>query len=244
MTAGRKDKSPQRSLQRDAVPEDDDHAKPLSRSARKALGAFYTPEHLAEFLAHWAIRDSGASVLEPSVGDGTLIRAALRLVDPTRGGRIVGVEIDKLTFLRTQKAFLSEPVSLLNVDFLRTSAGTFGSIDVLLANPPFTRNHSLSEHDRKALKETHGDVVGAAGMWVYFLLHSLPHLNLGGRVALIAPGAATFADYAAPVLEIVRKQFSSVSLLSLSDHLKWEGGAQERAVLILADGYGKGLPTE
>src|SRR4051794_31944905 len=64
---------------------------------RKATGAFYTPQDLADALVGWAIHKQTASVFDPSFGDGSLLRAALsRLrsvsaVKPQR--RLHGIEI-------------------------------------------------------------------------------------------------------------------------------------------------------
>jgi type I restriction-modification system DNA methylase subunit len=43
----------------------------------KALGAFYTPKSVADVLAEWVVQLGNERLLEPSVGDGALIRAAL-----------------------------------------------------------------------------------------------------------------------------------------------------------------------
>ena len=48
-----------------------------SATARKQLGAFYTPDSTAASLARWAIRTGAECVLEPSVGRGALLKAAI-----------------------------------------------------------------------------------------------------------------------------------------------------------------------
>src|SRR5712671_966213 len=57
-------------------------------AAKKELGAFYTPDSTASSLAGWAIRTGAESVLEPSVGGGALLKAALiqaREIEPFGG---------------------------------------------------------------------------------------------------------------------------------------------------------------
>ena len=46
-------------------------------TARKLVGAFYTPDSTASSLARWAIRTGAESILEPSVGGGALLKAAI-----------------------------------------------------------------------------------------------------------------------------------------------------------------------
>src|SRR3954466_4942721 len=51
-------------------------ANPLapSHADAKAFGAFYTDAQIAEFLAWWAIRERGDTVLDPSFGGGVFLR--------------------------------------------------------------------------------------------------------------------------------------------------------------------------
>jgi type I restriction-modification system DNA methylase subunit len=171
------------------------------------LGAYYTPIDLAQYLASWAIASPKAVILEPSVGLGALVAALLDRLDAKQGGMVIGCEIDKETFLAAEKRFEGRPVLLLNADFLELRAANIKPVDAVVANPPFTRNHQLSASVRQSLKlnsEFGNIITGAPGLWIYFLLSSLSFLRVGGRLAVVAPGAIAFADYARPVLRVLR----------------------------------------
>jgi len=214
---------------------------------RKELGAYYTPVDLAQYLAGWAIVSPKTAILEPSVGRGALVAALVDRLDAKKGGMVVGCEIDEETFLAAKTRFEGRPVTLLNTDFLQLSSATIKPVDAVVANPPFTRNHQLATFVRQKLKKDSGfrDIItGAPGLWVYFLLSSLSFLRLGGRVAFVAPAAVAFADYATPLLRVLRDRFQTVAVASINERVAWEGAAQERASLVLAAGFGLGPAPE
>lgn len=214
---------------------------------RKELGAYYTPVDLAQYLAGWAIVSPKAVILEPSVGRGALVAALVDRLDGKIGGMVVGCEIDKEAFLAAKTRFEGRPAILLNADFLEMTSAAIKPVDAVVANPPFTRNHQLSALVRRRLKtqsEFNDIISGAPGLWVYFLLSSLSFLRLGGRLAFVVPAAAAFADYAAPVLKVLRDRFQTVTVVSIDERVAWEGAAQERASLVLAAGFGLGPAPE
>lgn len=206
---------------------------------RKALGAFYTPAGLADFLASWAVLSGPGRILEPSIGQGSLISALLKQFDQISQGHIVGCEVDRATFDQAKRFFDARSVTLRRANFLELEVSELGLFDAVVANPPFTRNHALSKRLRARLrsKEEFQIVEGAPGLWVYFLLHSLKFIAPGGRLAFIAPGALGFAQYTAPILEEVKRNFSSVEIVRVAGEVEWEGNAQERPNLLLASGF-------
>lgn len=208
---------------------------------RRALGAFYTPADLAALVAEWAIDRPALKVLEPSVGNGALLDAILNRLSIVGGGHVKGFEIDAVTVAQLSR-FAEDPrVDVEQADFFDVPGAA--AFDLVIANPPFTRNHELRPEVRRRLKgrtEIRNVARGAAGLWVYFLLASLAHLRNGGRIAFVVPGAAEFADYAQPVLRHLCEEFSSVSLIAIDSSIPWEGEAQERASVILASGFQQG----
>lgn len=207
---------------------------------RKELGAYYTPAGLADFLATWVVGAPGQSILEPCVGKGSLVSALLARLEIVGAGKIVGCELNQSTFNKATQVFKGKPVKLHKANFLMTKPSDLGLFDAVVANPPFTRNHALSPALRRKLRhreEFSGLVRGAPGLWVYFLIHSLSFLRPGGRLALIAPGALTFAGYARPIVDELQRVFEFVEIVQVDEPISWEGGAQERAALVLASGY-------
>jgi len=124
-------------------------------------------------------------------------------------------------------------------DFLEICSSAQSKFDVVLANPPFTRNHDLDPLRRQELRERF-KVYGPAGLWVHFLHHSMSFLKVGGRLASIVPASALFTEYGNVLLERLCENFSKVDLFRLQERQAWTGGASERGALILAEGYRQG----
>src|SRR5438552_16932890 len=62
-------------------------------TSQKLRGGYYTPQPIAEFLAHWAIQTPSSQVLEPSCGDGALLQAAAKTLIE------LGTNSNELTYL-------------------------------------------------------------------------------------------------------------------------------------------------
>lgn len=211
---------------------------------RRALGAFYTPADLAALVAEWAIDRADLKILEPSVGNGALLDAILSRLTILGSGSVEGFEIDVATVAQLSRFSRDSRVEVHRADFFDVHGKA--EFDLVIANPPFTRNHELSPELRRRLKsrsEAREVARGAAGLWVYFVLGSLSHLRDGGRLAFVVPGAAEFVDYAEPVLRHLCERFTSVELIAIDSAVSWEGEAQERASVLLASGFQQGRAT-
>lgn len=106
---------------------------------KKARQAFFTPEDLAAETVAWAaeyVGDlTGKRMLEPSAGEGAL-------AEPTRatGAKVLAVESDgpSAQILR-DKGF-----EVVERDFLSLSLADIGLFDVVIANPPFTKDQDIT----------------------------------------------------------------------------------------------------
>lgn len=218
----------------------------LSSNSAKALGAFYTPTTIADMLAEWVIRSPGETILEPSAGDGALIRAALDAVARKFGHaatlNIVACDINPLATASIQ-GWLSGNHDVRTCDFLSLDSHSVGHAGAVIANPPFTRNHALPPAYRNALRSRFG-IEGAAGLWVHFLAHASTFLVPGGRLAAVIPAAATFTRYGQHAIDRLRESFASVELRTFVDKPVWVNGAEERGAVVLADGYRAGSCEE
>lgn len=203
----------------------------------RQLGSYYTPDLTASALARWAIRTGHESFLEPSAGGGALLIAALSRanelarypaaratafdIDPEAIEKLHALDIDQLTVYKAD--FLEHPF--------------FEKFDLVLANPPFNRNHSLTPQRRSSLRDRMG-VSGAIGLWGYFLLHSLNFLKSGGRLASIVPRSILFTRHGEKYLKNLCGQFSEVGVFELSARPSWSNFADEAGAVILAEGFG------
>jgi adenine-specific DNA methylase len=63
-------------------------------SADKARGGYYTPPPVARFLARW-VREAGPRIVEPSCGDGRILRELAELSGQVHGVELVAREAAK-----------------------------------------------------------------------------------------------------------------------------------------------------
>lgn len=211
----------------------------IERNA-KALGAFYTPQTIADVLAHWIVRSGNERLLEPSIGEGALVKAALarahEIAGTDRQVRFLACDIDAEA-LATVRPWLVSEHELHSIDFLELDPTGVHKVDGVIANPPFTRNHALEISRRNLLRQRFG-VEGAAGLWVHFLVHACKFLAPNGRLAAVVPAAVVFTQYGRAALERICQQFATVEVRQIVDKPMWGNAADERGAIILADGYG------
>lgn len=106
---------------------------------KKARQAFFTPEDLAAETVAWAAEYlgdvAGKRMLEPSAGDGAL-------AEPARaaGAKVLAVEIDG----SSAQILRDKGFEVVERDFLSLSLADVGLFDVVIANPPFTKDQDIT----------------------------------------------------------------------------------------------------
>ncbi|WP_422056486.1 HsdM family class I SAM-dependent methyltransferase [Sphingomonas sp.] len=211
----------------------------LVRPSTKDLGAYYTPDAIADVLAAWVVQTGRERLLEPSIGNGALLRASLAAGQKNLTGakhlRFVGCDLDN-DAISGVRDWLPDEHTLLLGDFLDFDPSNLGSFDGVISNPPFTRNHALPKVRRDELRRRFA-IKGAAGLWVAFLLHSIRFLANGGRLAAVVPAASIFTTYGRDAIDRICGQFSYVEIRKIVDKPLWSSHAEERGVIVLAKGY-------
>lgn len=214
----------------------------LVRLSTKDLGAYYTPQTMADILAEWVVQTGAETLLEPSIGDGALLRASIacaeRKYPGSSGLQLIGCDLDNDAIARVRNWLPSCHVLFLE-DFLDICPKTIKPVDGIISNPPFTRNHALSKKRREALRHKFA-IKGAAGLWVHFLLHAMNFLAPGGRMAAVVPAAAIFTKYGRDALKRVCDNFGYVEVRQIIDRPLWSTHADERGAIVLARNFGAG----
>lgn len=214
----------------------------LVRPTTKGLGAYYTPGTIADILADWVVQTGRERLLEPSIGDGALLRAALASAQRRSAGqsalRLIGCDLNSEA-IKEVSAWLPACHTLISGDFLDVDPAALDPVHGIISNPPFTRNHALPKARRDVLRERFS-ITGAAGLWVAFLLHAMRFLGPGGRMAAVMPGAALFSTYGRQALTRICDRFEHVEIRQIVDKPLWSNHAEERGAILLARGYGVG----
>lgn len=227
---------------------------PDTPELRKARGAFFTPEPIAQYLADWAVEgDPSATVIDPTCGEAVFLRAAARNlagvgVTPERmREQVIGVDLHDHSVAESRRLLRAEGLDgrFETGDFfaelLPTQIGArLPEVDAVIGNPPFVRYQSFAGMDRKraqAAALAQGvRLSGLSSSWAHLLIHACGFLKPDGRLAMVLPTELLSTGYAEPVRDWLKRRFRSVHMV-LFEELQFED-ATEKVVLVLARGSG------
>lgn len=154
-----------------------------SPSRKVALGQFYTPELIADFMVGLSDVPPDARVLEPSCGPGAFLAALARA-----GYRdIHGCDIDPAN-VATATALMGDQAVVDCADFLSLPAD--GGYDLVIGNPPYVRWNRIPAEQRWRLSTDPFWSDLANGQWdllFAFLVWSVSQLREGGQMVFIVP---------------------------------------------------------
>lgn len=103
-------------------------------NGKKDVQFFATPPDVAQMLCDNAGPMKGLRVLEPSAGDGALADIAR-----SRGANVTVIENWPVNVVKLK----TKGYDVIDQDFLTVKPGEIGLFDVILANPPFTKNQDI-----------------------------------------------------------------------------------------------------
>ncbi len=197
-----------------------DFAGKAAASGDKVRGGYYTPAPVARFLARWVFA-AGPRIVEPSCGDGAILRELAGLSARVHGVELLPEEAAK------SRAFA--PVDAGNL-FTWLSTAEAGRWDGVAGNPPYIRfgNWAAGQRDpalelmrREGLRPSR-----LTNAWVPFVVASTALVRDGGRVGLVLPAELLQVTYAAQLREFLLSRFREITLLTF-ERLVFDGILQE-----------------
>jgi len=211
---------------------------------KKKLGAYYTPTTVTDYLSEWAIRSVDNIVLEPSFGGCNFllstIHALRNLGNDTPQRNIYGFDIDPKAFeiLGTKNLVTN---NFIEGDFLKTYKDPDFFVDVVIGNPPYVSIHKMDEEYKSYLFKTYNKspfkIEKRSSLWVYFIVHSLKYLKIGGRMAWVVPDAITFTNYGKTLIKQLEEKFGSVNIFRVEERFFNESGTKEKTSFLLCEDY-------
>jgi len=189
-------------------------------SADKVRGGYYTPAPIARFLAGW-VREAGPRILEPSCGDGRILRELATLTGRAHGVELVADEAAK------SREFAPVDAESLFTWLPGTEAGSW---DGVAGNPPYIRFGNWAPGQREPALE----LMRRAGLrptkltnaWVPFVVASTGLVREGGRVGLVLPAELLQVGYAAQLRDFLLSRFAEITLVTFG-RLLFDGIMQE-----------------
>jgi len=124
---------------------------------KKSLGQFYTPADIASRMVDEAYLRPGLRILEPSCGDGRIIRAIAAAFPGWPADvamKLQGFELDMKTVDRLRQDITCPAIHIVRADFLNMEPKRYGLFDRVLMNPPFNDGADIKhiEHALRFLK--------------------------------------------------------------------------------------------
>lgn len=226
----------------------DSQAQQQSNERKRSLGAFYTPVDLSKLLCDWAIRAVDDVVLEPSFGGCNFLEEIASRFGSLGAGSplssVYGCDIDIHAFDKLRSLSCGfDPDNFLLKDFLRLDPSEFclGGASAVVGNPPYIGHAQMVEEQKEVLVSWRGkneiSVDAKSSLWVYFILHAFGFIREGGRLAFVLPGSFLSSDYSKKVHALLGRYFDKSLIISLAERIFIDEGAEERTVVLLAEGY-------
>jgi adenine-specific DNA methylase len=189
-------------------------------SADKVRGGYYTPAAVARFLARW-VRAAGPKILEPSCGDGAILRELAALTNQAHGVELVAHEAAK------SRAFAPVDTENLFTWLCNTAAGGW---DAVAGNPPYIRFGTWASDQREPalelMRRTGLRPTRLTNAWVPFVVASTVLARDGGRVGPVLPAELLQVTYAAQLRDFLLSRFAEITLVTF-ERLVFAGILQE-----------------
>ena len=178
----------------------------------KTLGAYFTPEAVAEALVRWAVRSPDDLLLDPSSGDGRFV---------ARHPKSVGIERDPASV--AEAADRAPDATIVHADFFTWASDDRRRFDCAAGNPPFIRYQRFSGATRQAALDYCRRVgvifSGLSSSWAPFIVAAASKLRAGGRIAFVVPAEIGHAPYATPLVEYLVANFGYVHVVAIREKI-------------------------
>ncbi len=233
-------------------------------SKQRTWGQFATPTDVADLLLGFCLRRPGDRLLDPSCGDGALLRRAARWQSWLSAAAaapplntLYGVELDPEAAARAA-AVAGAIVLPGNFFALTPNAPALpahwprGGFDALVGNPPYTRAEWIGRLDAAAQLPLFADEQEAdapvravppdlaamltrrAGLHAYFLLHSLPFLRDRGRLGFVMPNGWLDVAYGAALKQFLLDHFRILVIIESAVE-RWFAAAGVNTCLLILE---------
>ncbi|HIF9273559.1 TPA: Eco57I restriction-modification methylase domain-containing protein [Photobacterium damselae] len=213
------------------------------QTAQKLRGGYYTPQHLADYVAKWALGKQPEIVLEPSCGDGVFVQAlhnnscdkALMLSCFELFDTEAKKALERCESLNFQNATVTEGDFLVWANKQIKEGAT--PFDAVIGNPPFIRyqflEKSFQEQAELVFKQLEQKFTKHTNAWVPFLLSSLAMLKAGGRMAMVIPSEIIHVMHAQSLRSYMGRVCSKIVIIDPKEI--WFEDTLQGAVIILAE---------
>jgi adenine-specific DNA-methyltransferase len=213
------------------------------QTSQKLRGGYYTPQHLADYVAKWVLASNPKSIIEPSCGDGVFLQSIINN-KYNKNVRISAFELFDTEVKKSKvlcKKIGLKNASIIEGDFLDWAnphlVNNDLTFDAVLGNPPFIRYQFLEEkfqdNTQKVFETLALKFTKHTNAWVPFLLSCITFLNPGGRLGMVIPSEIIHVLHAQSLRTYLGKHCRKLVLIDPQEI--WFEGTLQGAVIILAE---------
>lgn len=219
---------------------------------KKKLGSFYTPTRLADFVANYCLSKINSqvciTVLEPSVGDGSFIKAINKSYEIERFENIINTVVEKENeeLQKVLELDLDQKISINpnNVDYLEFHFNNLNRYNLIIGNPPYVKRNHLTAEQKGFAKKIHSEK-GLANksinnIWTSFLVSGISKLLDDGILAMILPLELLQVKFTEEIRNLLKNEFQRIEIFTFNDLQFQECKGQDTVLLI---GYKENINT-
>lgn len=204
---------------------------------KKLTGSYYTPDYLAEFVAvrvlsHFKDRKTTFQILEPSVGDGSFIKAIEKTKHLKSKIKLTAIEKDGDELAKAENISELLKTEFIEQDFLEYNSDKLFS--AILGNPPYIKKNFLSTSQLEKCKEIHLaeelTEKSVKNLWASFLVKSIGLLESDGVLAFVLPSELLQVKFAEEIREFLQREFQRLEIFTFNE-LMFECKGQDTVVL-------------
>lgn len=201
---------------------------------QKSTGSYYSPTSLSRFItgyvAHHFKDLANLSILEPSVGDGSFVKAYNETQFPRTIKNFTFTAIDKIkpVLKKAEKAAFSNrktrcKYSFTNVDFLKFQAGLRRRFHLIIGNPPYISKKFLNKTQIALCEEIHHSAnlsdSSAKNIWSSFLVRCSQLLTDDGILAFILPAELLQVNFTQELRGFLLAEFTRTEIFTFGELL-------------------------
>ncbi len=230
-------------------------------SKQRTWGQFATPTDVADLLLGFCLRRPTDRLLDPSCGEGALLRRAAQWqtwLSPAGAGppgTLFGIELDAEAAARAEAM---AGVTVARDNFLgRVANPPYSEFDAVVGNPPYTRAEWIHRLDTaEAQLSLFPDVPARdtpaalllspalsaalsrrAGLYAYFFLHAASFLRPGGRLGFVVPNGWLDVAYGTALKQFLLDHYRILAVIESSVE-RWFEAADVNTCLVILERAG------
>ncbi|PKB15115.1 Eco57I restriction-modification methylase domain-containing protein [Flavobacterium sp. 5] len=214
---------------------------------KKKSGSYYTPTRLADFVANYClskIKRKTISVLEPSVGDGSFVKAISKSENLNYFTKVnlTIVEKDELELAKAKiiDKNIKLKISSHNSDYLDFHFEHNEEYSLIIGNPPYVKKNLLDDNQKELAKTIHCESElsnrSINNIWTSFLISGISKLKKDGVLAFILPLELLQVKFTEEIRTLLKKEFERIEVFTFNELQFQECKGQDTVLFI---GYKK-----